>query len=80
MLLPHPCGSERHLNWTTQHVRACGSKRKLIQIISTGNPKARTDQGVVTKPKHKSLAYGAEAVSWAVGGWKFLLLFSVLPP
>lgn len=80
MLSPHQRGSERHLNWTTRHTGACSSKRKLVQIICMGNQKARTDRGVVTNPKHKFLAYGAEAVSWAVGGWRFLLLFSVLPP
>jgi len=78
-MLPHPCGSERYLNWTRQHVWACSSKRKLIQIICAGNPKARTAQGLVTKPKHKFLAYGAEAVRWAVGGWRCLRLSSCIP-
>lgn len=35
---------------------------------------------VRTKPKCKSLVYGAEAVSWAGSGWGFLLMFSVLLP
>lgn len=35
---------------------------------------------VRTKPKCKSLVYGAEVVSWAGSGWGFLLMFFVPPP
>lgn len=55
-------------------------QEKIISVITMGNPKARTDQGVGTTPKQKFLPCDAEAEIRAMGGQRLLLLPSELSP